>query len=106
MEQINDLSIQYCDDDEDLLFEKSLYYSMESFAQTASSFNHNQIPIFFANARSLVKHINEFKTLFEHFKTKADFQFTIMSFVETWLNDELQSMAQMLGYQLVTKHKG
>ena len=28
-----------------------------------------------------------------------------MSFVETWLNDELQSMAQMHGYQLVTKHK-
>jgi exonuclease III len=57
------------------------------------------------NARSLVKHVGDYKVLLELIREETNFSFDIISFCETWLNDSLEDIASIENYASVFRHK-
>ena len=86
------------------LFQKSYYYSIDSFVKLKS----DKIPtdyfsIFNTNARSLLKNKTEYDVLLESFGFHM--KFDILSFTETWFNSELEKLVSFENYNQITKHK-
>ena len=54
----------------------------------------SNITLFYMNARSLNKHMDEINILIDNPK----FKFTILCFTETWLNDETSDLSSIKGY--------
>jgi len=98
----------FCDNDPDsiTLLHDSHYYDPESFANIIKErCPSHHFTLFNTNARSLVKHKSEYDVLFKALSDYSNFDFDLISFTETWLNSELESLVNFDGYTSVTKHK-
>ena len=81
---------------------KSSYYNIDEFNELSAKFKHDtNISILNINARSLIKHFNELNGILNEFSVSFD----VINVVETWLNEDLQSLVNLDGYTLITKHK-
>jgi hypothetical protein len=99
------LADHFTDENNQPLFENSKYFDQESFQTVTKQKLPDNLSIFCSNARSLLKNKSQFDTLFESLFEKYCFKFEILSFVETWLNDDLEELAHFNGYQSAFKHK-
>ena len=94
------------DDSESLsLFTESKYYSTSDIRTIPNFARDDQnITVFNSNARSLLKHEIEYKSLFDSLN-KADLNFNIITFCETWMDTNLESLISFDGYSAVYRHK-
>ena len=90
------------DGDDNSLIQKSLYYDIDEFNIVMKTHNvGNNLSVLNLNARSLVKHFNEFTAILASFPESFD----IITIEETWLSDSLVPLVQLEGYTFITKHK-
>ena len=94
------------DDTESLsLFTESKYYSISDLETMPNLANRNKtITVFNSNARSLLKHECEYKSLFDSI-SKTGMHFDIISFCETWLDVNLESLISFDDYTAIYRHK-
>ena len=84
---------------------ESQYYDMENFSTAKDYIGSNKsLSIFNSNSRSLVKHISQFQLVFDCIHD-SEFQFDIITFCETWLDDKLENLTSFQNYTPVFKHK-
>jgi hypothetical protein len=106
MASLCDLVNDETDIDGELSFTNSLYYDFDEFSHAMTVQDASRsLSIMNTNARSLIKNINNYKVLFETMNDKANFQFDVIAFCETWLNDSLEHLVYLEGYSHVFKHK-
>jgi len=87
-------------------FEDSLYYDTESFTNLVQEKNPSEyFTIFNTNARSLLRHKSEYEVLFQALSKNFNFKFDLISFTESWLDDEIETLVKFDGYTPITKHK-
>ena len=103
------LSDFFVNDDDDVgvsLISKSKYYNIDSLKSVLTSESQtSHLTIFNTNARSLLKHQNEFHSLFDSLVDEKNFSFDIITFCETWLDDSTQNLIEFPNYTPVFKHK-
>ena len=87
------------------LFEASTYKTIDEFKTYAEQTSKESIHLINANARSLLKHKCDFEIFMEELKHNCDFMFDVLTFVETWLDEIIEPLANIEGYNMVTKHK-
>ena len=88
------------------LFTHSEYYDLDSFDKHLQTVNTtNNFSVFNSNARSLVKHKTDYNILFDTLSETNNFCFDMLTFTESWLNDDLESLAHFKNYVGVFKHK-
>jgi hypothetical protein len=111
MSDLNDL-LSLCDimpdDDENVkLFDHSKYYDLNTFEKLLADRSDvkRKLSIFNSNARSLVKHKSEYDSLFGSLFESNKFAFDILTFTETWMNDDLENIVQFDNYVSCFKHK-
>ena len=88
------------------LCQNSQYYNCDSFAnliQTKNPLDH--LTIFNTNARSLIRHKSEYDVFLQALNTHRGFAFDLITFTESWLDDELENLVNFDGYAPVLKHK-
>ena len=84
------------------LITKSDYYDIDEFNVFSKKLNHNStFSILNINARSLVRHINEFSAILRDFSVVFD----VITVEETWLTDLLKPLVNLDGYTFFTKHR-
>ena len=87
------------------LFTESKYYSISDLKAIPNFVRYDQnITVFNSNARSLLKHEIEYKSLFDSL-SRADMHFNIITFCETWMDTNLESLISFDGYSAVYRHK-
>jgi len=89
------------------LMTTSKYFDLSSLqnALNSSKLSENSVlSVFNTNARSLAKHISQFQALFESYH-ESGIVFDVLSFCETWLNDDLACLTSFNGYNSIFKHK-
>ena len=86
-------------------FDSSTYYSIDSFDGLTNSLPKSTLSFFYANARSLPRHIDEYTSLLDEIQSRNSFRFDILCFVETWLDENLVNLVHINNYNLVCKHK-
>ena len=84
------------------LFVPSYYYNVSQFNDLVHTFASSKLSILNTNARSLPKHKSDYDVFLNQI---TNFQFDILTFEETWLDDSLCDLIQFQNYTLVTKHK-
>ena len=90
------------DTDESAYIKQSSYYDLDEFDNIMKELNtENNLSILNINARSLVKHFNEFTAILSDLTSSFD----VITVEETWLSDILKPLVTLNGYTLVTKHK-
>ena len=90
----------------ELLFKPSLYYDMNEFSELLRTPNiYSTFSVMNTNARSLCRHINEYKIFMEALFESTSFQFDLISFTETWLDETLEILVNWDNYTPVFKHK-
>ena len=82
----------------------SKYYSLEDLCQLIEK-RSNDTSVLYANSRSLLKHIHEYKELLDCIFSVKKHSFDILCFAETWLNHENYTLANFEGYEHVMKIK-
>ena len=88
------------------LFHNSHYYNSDTFSNVLKDKNpHEYLTLFNTNSRSLLKHKPEYEVLFQALNTHQNFTFDLISFTESWLDEELEKLINIAGYTPVTKHK-
>jgi exonuclease III len=88
------------------LFTPSEYYDIVAFHKLLQTVNTtNNFSIFNSNARSLVKHKTDYNILFDTLSETNGFSFDMLTFTESWLNADLENLAQFDNYDSVFKHK-
>lgn len=106
--QIDDLSQLdvVTDTFEPKLIEKSKYYTVEEFHRlTDETKALNYLSVLNVNSRSLLKHFSEYETYFNSLGSPNFDCFDILSFTETWLDDNLEQLAAFEKYKAIFKHK-
>ena len=94
------------DADENRTVTSSKYYSIEQFGQLLNIYNNKDfISIFNSNSRSLPKNKQSYELLFDILRSNHQFSFDIVTFDETWLNENLEELVNFHGYTKVVKHK-
>ena len=89
-------------DEESSFIQQSYYYDLDEFNDVINVHNNDSnLSILNINARSLVKHFNEFSAILADFPSLLD----IITVEETWLSEPLEPLVQMNGYSFVSKHK-
>ena len=93
-------------DDDHSLVQHTKYHDTDSFIQLIQSTNLNtKLSIFNSNARSLTKHKPDFDLLFDTLSHTKNFSFDVLTFDETWLNDDLASLLMFENYYSIYRHK-
>jgi hypothetical protein len=93
------------DSDSPSLFHDSDYYDIEKFTTLVSQKDSREnFSLYNTNARSLLKHKSEYEILFQALR-ECSFDFDLITFTESWLNDDLETLADISGYTTITKHK-
>lgn len=87
------------------LLTNSKYYNIETFCEVAKNINNDTATIFNANARSLVKNFSAYKSLFHSFNDSCDFTFDVITFTETWANEDLEDLLYLEHYNCEFRHK-
>ena len=103
--QLADLSLidSLTDVFEPRLLTSSNYFSTDEFSSLCQ--NHSQdnyLSILNVNSRSLIKNFTEYES---YFKSLHPYEFDILSFTETWLDENLQPLVQFENYRAIFKHK-
>ena len=81
---------------------KTRYYEIDDLVEIMNTINENtHLSILNVNARSLIKHFNEFCSILSAFP----YLFDVITVEESWINDILQPLVQLENYALITKHK-
>jgi hypothetical protein len=94
------------DADENLSIKQSKYYDINSFLDLQeANIEKDKISIFNSNARSLIKHKSDYDILFDTLAHKKQFAFDILTLSETWLNEDLETLAYFDNYKGIFKHK-
>jgi exonuclease III len=65
----------------------------------------NSLSVFNTNARSLAKHVSEYQLYLNSLRNEKFDHFDILSFTETWLDEILEPIVDIEGYNVVFKHK-
>ena len=100
------LHVDHSHEENDECIFGSQYYDLDTFKNLVRRTNFkNHISILNANARSLQAHLDQYSALLHYIHDGTDFQFDVLTFEETWLNDNITPMVSMDNYSLVTKHK-
>ena len=87
------------------LINESKYYEISGLDEIAKFNNsQNKLSLFNSNARSLMKHHNQFQAVFESIKREG-VTFDVITFCETWLDDNLSPATEFTNYTPVFKHK-
>jgi exonuclease III len=87
------------------LLSDSKYYDIASLKTIQNLSNPlKNLSIFNSNARSLLKHETEYKTLFDQ-AHNSGLNFDILTFCETWLDDNLANLVSFENYSPIFKHK-
>jgi uncharacterized protein YozE (UPF0346 family) len=86
------------------LIENSSYLDLDSLCNVVTNRRDN-LSFLYANSRSLAKHATDYKLLLDYIDKKANFDFDILCFVETWLNTNTEHLAEIDGYSHMAKHK-
>ena len=81
------------------------YFDLIQFGNYAMSQESPNISIFNTNSRSLLKNFAQYDLLFETLKSDFNYEFDVISFVETWLDSNLEKLVNIPGYCPVFKHK-
>lgn len=103
---LSDFLNDQSDENGELVFRSSLYYDLDELCQLLCQENSKKyLSVMNTNARSLVKHTDDYKVLLEYVNQNANFNFDVISFCETWLNDSLEDLVTMENYSSVFKHK-
>ena len=90
------------DGDESSPIEKSYYYDLDEFKDIMNANNGStNLSVLNLNARSLVKHFNEFSAILEDLPSSFD----LITVEETWLSKPLEPLVQLNGYSFISKHK-
>ena len=90
------------DGDESSPIEKSYYYDLDEFKDIMNANNGStNLSVLNLNARSLVKHFNEFSAILEDLPSPFD----LITVEETWLSKPLEPLVQLNGYSFISKHK-
>ena len=90
------------DDEEISHVKQSNYYDLDQFQQIMKDFNNkNNISVLNINARSLIKHFNEFSAILSDLPSSFD----VITVEETWLSDTIKPLVELNGYTFITKHK-
>ena len=90
------------DGDESSPIEKSYYYDLDEFKDIMNANNGStNLSVLNLNARSLVKHFNEFSVILEDLPSSLD----VITVEETWLSKPLDSLVQLSGYSFKSKHE-
>jgi hypothetical protein len=84
------------------LITPSEYYSIEEFSNISS---HNSISLYSTNCRSLLKNKPNYDILFHSLSQSHNFSFDLLTFTETWLDDNLMQLVNFNGYSKQFKHK-
>jgi exonuclease III len=87
------------------MFTASTYFTPDEFKSETDSFNKNSLAILNTNARSFLRHKCEYEIFLDDFFQHNGFKFDILSFEETWLDENNCLLANIDGYKMVTKHK-
>ena len=93
------------DHDSQPLIHNSQYYDTNSFCKLSAKSPKNHLSVFNTNARSLLKHKGEYEVLFQSIKQNCNFEFDIITFTESWLDNSIEHLAKFDGYNMITKHK-
>lgn len=89
-------------DDFELAIAQSLYYDGDQLCELMDKMESStHLSILNMNARSLVKHIDEYRILLSTFPKLFD----LITVEETWLDESLQSLVAMEQYTFVSKPK-
>ena len=92
----------YLDDEEGGLIQQSYYYDLDEFNNVMNVHNtENNLSVLNVNARSLIKHFNEFSAILSDLPSSPD----IITVEETWLSESLEPLVQLKGYSFIAKHK-
>lgn len=84
----------------------SKYYDNNMFHGLVESQDiGNKLTIFNTNARSLLRHKSEYDLLLDSLSKTKNFQFDILTFCETWLDDDLENLVQFENYSGLFRHK-
>ena len=90
------------DNEENPFIKRSNYYDLDEFNLIMKKYNtDNNISVLNINARSLVKHINEFTATLSDLPSLFD----VITVEETWLSDTLMPLVTLNGYTFIAKHK-
>ena len=90
------------DGDENSSIEQSYYYDLDEFKTIMTSNNNSDnLSILNMNARSLIKHFNEFSAILADLPYPID----IITVEETWLSEPLEPLVNLDGYSFISKHK-
>ena len=85
---------------------QSNYYTSEDYHRlTCNRLHSENFTIMNVNSRSLIKNISDYELLFQSFKSDKYFGFDILTFTETWLDDNLQHLISFDDYNAIFKHK-
>ena len=86
---------------------QSIYYDIQSFQNliTETTNLKDKLTLFNANARSLIKHKSEFELFLSSLSENTNFEFDILSFTETWINSDLETLVNFDNYTSLFKHK-
>ena len=82
------------------LITQSYYYDNSFLCQTHT----HHLKIFNTNARSLLKNLSHFETLFAQLSSH-NFSFDILTFTETWLDPSIENFVYFENYTPIMKHK-
>lgn len=94
------------DDFEPELYNQSKYYTAKEAQEILSKCGgQSNFSVLNVNARSLIKHFNEYELFLTSFNSKAFNNFDVLSFTETWLDSNLQQLTILPGYNAIFKHK-
>lgn len=84
------------------MFSPSHYYDIDKFNELTESLSSKTFSILNTNARSLPKHKTEYEVLMNNI---INFHFDVLTFEETWLDENLCDYVKFKGYSMITKHK-
>ena len=87
------------------LINESKYYklsNLDELAQFGSS--ESRLSLFNTNSRSLIKHHSQFQAVF-HAIENGGVIFDVITFCETWLDDNLSPAVEFSNYTPIFKHK-
>ena len=88
------------------LLRKSKYFNLNQFVKFNDEIKSNgHLSVMNTNARSLAKHMVDYELIFNCLNDKSFKYFDILTFTETWLDESLESLVTLDGYQKIFKHK-
>lgn len=87
------------------VIKQSKYYNIDEFHDLTEREKSDSLKVLNVNARSLVKNFSAYEMYFESLKSPSFDGFDIISFTETWLDDNLTQLTHLDDYSAVFKHK-